>query len=98
MVIRDKDFEYFKQECVKYGAPEEAAAKAVKVRITDKTSTATGQSPQEWDAAEYKWVDVPSLSVELTPDSSFGQVRPRRKTAVFSLIGKDDKTLWTSKS
>jgi hypothetical protein len=96
MVIRDTDFEYFVLECIKYGAAEDVAGKATVVRVTDKASKETGQSPQEWDAAEGKWVDVPELTVDLSLDSDFGQVRPRRKTAVFTLLGKDGKKLWSS--
>lgn len=96
MVVRDKDFEVFVGECVKYGAPEEAAKKAAAVRISDKASAETGQSPQRWDDVGFRWYDVPELTVDLTPESDFGQVRPRRKTAVFTLVGKDGKELWTS--
>ena len=94
MVVRDIDFDYFVKECVQYGASEEVAKKAACVRISDKASKETGQSPQVMK--DGRWQDVPELTIDLTPESDFGQMRPRRKTAVFSLIDKANKVLWTS--
>ena len=94
MVVRDIDFNYFVKECVQYGAPEEVAKKAACVRISDKASKETGQSPQVMK--EGRWQDVPELTIDLTPDSDFGQMRPRRKTAAFSLLDKSGKVLWSS--
>ena len=96
MVVRDIDYEYFLGECFERGAPEDMVKKATKIRFADKYSKIYKQGPATWNASDATWTDVPELSIDLAPDSDFGRVRLRRKTCVLSLLGKDDKVLWTS--